>query len=82
MIGDELGERLVSFSFRATGKLTAETLKKVFNLILKKGGLLMNKLLIIPQKRQIPSAILLIVADTHTLPFPYFPSVQTVGMHC
>lgn len=40
MVGDELGEKIVSIGFRTSGKVTAETLKKLFNLIIKKGGLL------------------------------------------
>jgi hypothetical protein len=38
MVGDELGEKVVTVSFRTTGKLTVKSLKKLFRLILKAGG--------------------------------------------
>jgi hypothetical protein len=38
MVGDELSEKMVTVSFRTTGKLTAKGLKKLFGLILKAGG--------------------------------------------
>jgi hypothetical protein len=37
MVGDELGEKVVSVGFRASGKLSAAVLKKLFGLILKGG---------------------------------------------
>ena len=41
MVGDELGEKFVSVGFRATGKLTAAVLKKLFGLIIKGGDKLL-----------------------------------------
>lgn len=38
MVGDEMGEKVVAVQFRATEKLTAATLKKVFSLLLAGGG--------------------------------------------
>lgn len=35
MVGDEMGEKVVSVAFRATGKLTAAVLKKALSLLLK-----------------------------------------------